>query len=287
MIKKLLAGVMSLFLSLTFMTGCDVKETKPDFGTEVINDTVQLPEIVYKEDLLACYAADGRTVYTLGTRHSKHFYPQCEYSLLDIQSVIDNVNPDYVFIECREEIFKEYQVLDGPQEFQFIYAYCQEKGIQVELIDWYLTDNEAVTKRNSTSDERDNQIFYNIYDKMEKVKENETVLICYGDMHFYFQQPRMERAGWERVELEKPEQFFVHTEDMFQYPEGMTEVLQNCIDYFEKGFMEEAEKNVTDLNALQLYKQLAKSGAKTYKVYKKMAEEQRLYYTEEDLLEMR
>lgn len=287
MTKKLLAGVISLFLSLTFMTGCDAKETKPDFGTEVINEMVQLPEIAYKEDLLACYSADGRTVYTLGTQHSKHFYPQCEYSFLDIQSVIDHVKPDYVFIECREEIFQKYQALDGPQEFQFIYAYCQEKGIPVELIDWYMTDNETITMRNSTSDERDNQIFYNIYEKMKQVQKEETVLICYGSAHFYYQQPRMERAGWEMVELENPEQFFEPMVEKFQYPECMTEVIQNCIDYFEKGFMEEAEENVTDLNALQLYKQVARSGAKTYKVYKKMVEEQRLYYTEEDLFEMR
>ena len=156
-----------LILLLCFMAaGCSTKNTKPDFGTEVINDTVQLPEIAYKEDKLACYDADGKTVYTLGTRHQKHFYPQCEYSLQDIQSVIENVNPDYVFIECREEIFDTYQALDGPQEFQFIYAYCLEHNIPVEMIDWYLTNNETITKTNSTSDERDNNIFYNIYETL-------------------------------------------------------------------------------------------------------------------------
>ena len=160
----------------------------------------------------------------------KHFYPQCEYSLQDIQSVIENVNPDYVFIECREEIFDTYQALDGPQEFQFIYAYCIDHNISVELIDWYLTDNETITKTNSTSDERDNKIFYNIYDKMHQVKEGETVLICYGDMHFYYQQPRMERAGWEKIELEDTKQFFVSKQEGFLYPESMLQIVQNYIN---------------------------------------------------------
>lgn len=280
--KKTIQYVIPLFLSLFLLAGCSGKNTKPDFGAEVINDTVQLPEIAYKEDLLACYSTNDKMIYTLGTCHQKHFYPQCEYSLQDIQSVIENINPDYVFIECREGIFETYGALDGPQEFQFIYAYCMDHNIPVELIDWYLTDNETITKTNSTSDERDNNIFYNIYDKMEQVKEEETVLICYGSAHFYYQQPRMERAGWEKQELTNAADYFISKSGEFRYPESMLQVVQNCIEYFETGFMEEANKNVTDLNALQLYKQMATKGVKAYELYKKMVEEQRMYYIESD-----
>lgn len=270
-------GIVLLLLLFLF-AGCSKQNQKPDFGTEVINDMVQLPEIAYKEDKLACYDAEGKIVYTLGTRHQKHFYPQCEYSLQDIQSVIENVNPDYVFIECREEIFETYGVLDGPQEFPFIYAYCSDHNIPVEMIDWYLTDNETITKTNSTSDERDNNIFYNIYDKMQQVKDGETVLVCYGDMHFYYQQPRMERAGWEKIELEDAKQFFISKQEEFLYPESMLQIVQNCIDYYGDEFMEEVCKNVTDSNALLLYEQKAIRGEKVYELYKQMVKEQKLYY---------
>lgn len=272
-----------LLLLLSMFTGCSKQNQKPDFGTEVINDMVQLPEIAYKEDLLTCYDAAGKTVYTLGTRHQKHFYPQCEYSLQDIQSVIENISPDYVFIECREEIFETYGALDGPQEFQFIYAYCTDQGIPVKMIDWYLTDAETITKINSTSDERDNNIFYNIYDKMQQVKDGETVLICYGDMHFYYQQPRMERVGWEKIELEDTKQFFVSNTEEFKYPESMQQIVQDCIDYYQSDFMQEVSKRVTDEDSLLIYEQIAARGVNVYKEYKKMVKKQQRYYLEEEV----
>ena len=117
---------------------------------------------------------------------------------------------------------------------------------------------------------------------MQQVKAGETVLICYGDMHFYYQQPRMERAGWAKEELQNASKYFTCKSAEFQYPESMLQIVENCIDYYENGFMEEAYKNVTDLNALQLYKQMAAKGANTYEKYKKMVEEQRMYYTEAD-----
>lgn len=267
-----------LLLLLSLFAGCSKQNQKPDFGTEVINDNVQLPEIAYKEDLLACYDADGKEVYTLGTRHQKHFYPQCEYSLQDIQSVIENVSPDYVFIECREEIFETYGALDGPQEFQFIYAHCMEHDIPIELIDWYVVDESTIEQINSTYDERDNRIFYNIYDKMQQVKEGETVLICYGDMHFYYQQPRMERAGWEKIELEDTIQFFVSNTDEYKYPECMQQIVQDCIDYYQNDFMQEVSKTVTGEDTLLIYEQIAARGVEVYKRYKQLVKEQKLYH---------
>lgn len=266
------------FLMLILLSGCSTQNQRPDFGTEVINDNVQLPEIAYKEDILACYNADGKTVYTLGTRHQKHFYPQCEYSLQDIQSVIENISPDYVFIECREEIFDMYGALDGPQEFQFIYAYCIDHDIPVEMIDWYVIDESTIEKMNSTFDERDNQMFYNIYDKMQKIEKGETVLICYGDAHFFYQQPRMERAGWEQVELEDAKALFASEEKTFQYPQSMLKIVENCIGYYESSFMEEIRKTVTDENALLIYEQIAARGVNVYKEYKQLVEQQKLYY---------
>ena len=34
----------------------------------------------------------------------------------------------------------------APQEFQFIYAYCTEHDIPVEMIDWYVVDESTVEK---------------------------------------------------------------------------------------------------------------------------------------------
>jgi len=113
---------------------------------------------------------------------------------------------------------------------------------------------------------------------MQQVKDGETVLVCYGDMHFYYQQPRMERAGWEKIELEDVKQFFISKQEDFLYPESMLQIVQNCIDYYGGEFMEEVCKNVTDSNALLLYEQKAIQGEKVYKLYKQMVKEQKLYY---------
>lgn len=82
------------------------------------------------------------------------------YSIADITSCIDNILPDVVFIESREEVFNEYGIIDGSIDIILTYSYCTEKAIPVKMIDhWELSNS---TKPNTTIDERDDEIYNNI-----------------------------------------------------------------------------------------------------------------------------
>lgn len=271
--------VLMILIVLVACAGISEKEQCIDFGTQVINDTVVFPEgYSLKENLLACYDVDGKNVYTLGTRHEYHFVEAVNYSIQDLQSVIDNVKPDYLFIECREETFDKYQALDGPHEMLFLYAYGKEHGIEVELIDYWQITNEIMAQKGSSWDERDNQIFYNIYDKMANVKKGETVLICYGSAHFFYQQPRMEMAGWKRVELTDTSSFFACTSEEFQYPECLPQIIQDAVDnYYTYGALEEAKANITYSEVMSYFEDITTGMAPEYLGFKKMVENNMLY----------
>ena len=275
--------IIMVLLAIFSLSGCDKSKEDIDFGNEVINDKVEIPNWNSLTDIFACYDADGKNVYSLGTVHGTHLNPSFGYSLQDIQSVIEHVKPDYVFIESREEIFEKYGAIDGPIEFQFIYSYCKEQNIPVEFIDyWSDTYDDLLENSNTTSDKRDNQIFYNIYDKMKQVKKGETVLICYGTGHFFYQQPRMERAGWKEIAIENEEEYFSHINEIFfEYPEGMSELIQNTINFYEKDFIEHVKECGTNPDIIPQIQERFQSGAESYKLIKELIDNNQLYFSEE------
>ena len=127
----------------------------------------------------------------------------------------------------------------------------------------------------------DDEIERNGNEKMKQVKKGETVLICYGSAHFYYQQPRMERAGWEKQKIQNLEKLFATSSEEFRYPESMVEVIQECIDYYEDGrFMEHVKGCVTNPEAWEFYEEYARQCENLYKMYKEMVAHQQLYYEE-------
>ena len=55
----------------------------------------------------------GQQVYLLGTFHENHFDRWLGYSMEDVLSAVENVDPDVVFLEARESVLEEYGVVGG------------------------------------------------------------------------------------------------------------------------------------------------------------------------------
>jgi len=114
-----------------------------------------------KENRLVLYKPAGnnrQNIYILGTIHGGHFDKNNKYSLADIQSVIDTVNPDIILVEVRQETYDKYRILDGPNEMTFAWCYAKEKSIEVRGIDWW---SPAEGMPNATLTKRDDNIFKN------------------------------------------------------------------------------------------------------------------------------
>ena len=47
-------------------------------------------------------------------------------------NAIENIDPDVVFIEAREENYNRYGVVDGPVDMCIAYCYCHDNDISVE-----------------------------------------------------------------------------------------------------------------------------------------------------------
>lgn len=134
-----------------------------------------------------------------------------------------------VYIESQENIFNEYGVIDGPIDMVFIYAYCIDNNIPVKMIDYWTVDDNFMENQNNTSDERDNQIFYNIYEKLKTTNPGDNVLICYGSAHFFYQKPRMKMAGFleQTMSLDEEISIFKHNNEKFEYPSSMYNIIEN------------------------------------------------------------
>ena len=72
----------------------------------------------------------------MGTFHKDHFDPLANYSIEEMLNVIDNIEPDVVFVEAREESYEQYGVVDGP--IDMCIAYCQNQITMRE----HLVDNQ-------------------------------------------------------------------------------------------------------------------------------------------------
>jgi len=175
-----------------------------------------------KNSLLRHYEAPGKQdIFLLGTLHENHFNRWFNYSMEDVLSVVANVSPDVVFIEAREDIFREYAVVDGPVDMAVLYSYCVDHGLAIELIDWWVVDNDF--RSNSTDNRRDDHIFENIESCLSEYDEDTTVLVVCGAGHFYEQASRMKGAGFERVSIDRPLNYF-DGDGEFAYPDSIEKV---------------------------------------------------------------
>lgn len=244
-----------------------------DFKGMVINDNV-VQGSLNKENLVSKYTTlKEQTVYTVGTLHDAHFDREQDYSLKDLKSLLENLNPDYIFIEAREESLEEYDVIDGPIEMIYAYSYGLEHDIPVRLIDYWKIDNNIVT--NYSDDFRDNQIFYNMNEKLKEIEADKIIVVLYGASHYFYQKPRIELAGWREGKIDNIQDLFQSNTDEFTYPKGMEVVIDKKMDYAQFIIPEIARENITDQNVLENFLQVDMK--ETLENYKKIVRENMLY----------
>lgn len=280
--KKLIIGstiaavfvVLSVCMIFCFEFGNQkLPSNEVDFKGMVINDNV-VQGSMNKENLVSKYTTlKEQTVYTVGTLHNDHFNREQDYSLRDLESLLDNLNPDYIFIEAREESLEEYDVIDGPIEMIYAYSYGLEHDIPVRLIDYWKIDNNIIT--NYSDDFRDNQIFYNMNEKLKEIKADKTIVVLYGASHYFFQKPRIELAGWREGKIDNMEDLFQSNTDAFIYPKNMEVEIDKKLDYNQNIIPEIAKKNITDQKVLDDF--LQNDMKETLENYKKIVGENRLY----------
>ncbi|MGN0247713.1 MAG: hypothetical protein ACI4S1_03225 [Roseburia sp.] len=277
MSKRIVCGVASAMVLLMTACGSQRLPSKDiDFEKMVINENVIEGEM-NKESVVACFTTlKDQTVYTVGTIHGEHYNEERDYSIKDIESLLINIDPDYIFIEAREETLEMYDVIDGPIEMIFAYSYGKEHSIPVKLIDYWEINNDFMS--NSTDDYRDNQIFLNIDKNLTEIEEGKTIVVLYGASHFYFQKPRIEMAGWSENEIDSVSALFESDTDEFVYPNCMEEEIGKKIDYAETILPEIAKENITDKKVLDDVQQSA-CGMQNYLTeLEEVIRQERLYY---------
>lgn len=158
----------------------------------------------------------NKEVYLLGAFHENHFNKWLNYSMEDLLSAVKNVHPDVVFLEAREQYFKDYGVVDGPIDMNVIYSYCVDNDIPVKMIDWWVVDKNY--KSGTTNDKRDDMMFANIDNKLNTIPVNSKVLVVCGAGHFYEQTKRFLKNGFEQQKIQNKATYFHSNNVEFKYP---------------------------------------------------------------------
>jgi len=186
-----------------------------------------------KENYIVHYRpADNnrQNIYMLGTVHGLHFDEQYNYSLADIQSVIDVIRPDLLLVEVRQDTFEKYGALDGPTEMIFGWCYAKEKGIDVMGIDWW---HPSIGLPNTTSYLRDNNINDNI---ISAINNKKNILVLIGAGHLDPQDSFFIRQGYRRIKITNKEKYFQKNKK-FVYPKDFELEQEKQIEYYVNTFI--------------------------------------------------
>lgn len=172
-----------------------------------------------KNNLLEKYVVDNtKEVYVLGTIGKKHFNRINNYSMEDMISAIENINPDTVAIIAREDNRLNYSIVDGDIAACVAYSYCLNKNIPTEMIDWWIIDN--IYPESSTSPLRDDNIFIRLSRTINDSKQNSKILVVLDSNKFYEQTARFKVSGFKEEHLEKNQKkaYFASNEEEFVFP---------------------------------------------------------------------
>jgi hypothetical protein len=226
-----------IIMTILNFASCVSKPETEIYPNGVHMSADEIASIMKKENNLVLFTSeeDNHEFYILGTIHGDHFDHVNNYSLANIQSVIDTIKPDLLLIETRPETLEKYDALDGPIEMIFVWAYAKEHGYNIQGIDWWKI--EAGTQANSTTNVRDDNIYNNI------IKSSETsqkILIICGAMHRIELRQRFSNNGYIQGELNSIDRYFNKiSEDDFMYPQTMITEIRKKIQYFQTGIIDE------------------------------------------------
>jgi len=190
----------------------------------------------------------SQKVYILGTTHSEHFNRFSRYSLANVQSVINTINPDLILIETRQETVNNYNVLDGPIDMIYSWTYAVENGIEVKGIDWWIPGNY---NPGGTNELRDDKIYENI---ISELKEYKNVLVICGFSHKNEQRDRLKNIGFIEIKIPNKSCYLNSiSENEFYYPRTMANEIEKKINFLNIEMVKEIKQNVTDNKYLELW----------------------------------
>ena len=172
---------------------------------------------------------DGQEIYLMGTFHNEHFKQYVNYSIEEMINAINNIEPDVVFIEARENSFVEYGVVDGPIDMCIAYCYCMDNNIPVEMIDYWIIDNDF--KANTTTNERDDCIHENIMEKLN-LYENQRILVICGFGHLDAQTNRLIESGGQSEYISHMSSLFDKETLDFTYPSQICDVWEQRVLFY-------------------------------------------------------
>lgn len=189
---------------------------------------------------------DGQEVYLMGTFHMDHFDSLANYSVEEMLNAIENIDPDVVFIEAREESYEQYGVVDGPIDMCIAYCYCRDHDIPVEMVDYWKVDNENY-KTNTTTDDRDDHIHQRIMEKLELYKNKKVLVIC-GFGHLYPQVGRLSDDGFKKTKISKVSNLFKGNGKEFSYPSGICDIWEKRALFYADTYPEsiQADETIND-----------------------------------------
>ncbi len=173
--------------------------------------------------------AEEQEVYIMGTFHTEHFERYANYSIAEMITAINSIEPDVVFIEARENSFAEYGVVDGPIDMCIAYSYCFDNNIPVEMIDYWEITNDS--KTNTTTDERDDHIHNNIMEKLAEY-ENKRILVICGFGHLNAQTERLIEAGGQKQHISHKSDLFKEEKEDFVYPSMLCDVWEERVLFY-------------------------------------------------------
>ena len=190
--------------------------------------------------------AEGEDVYLMGTFHTDHFDSVVNYSIEEMLNAIQNIDPDVIFIEAREEYYEQLGVVDGPVDMCVTYCYCRDNGIPVEMIDYWKVDNDHY-KQNTTTDDRDDHMHQNIMEKL-KLYDNKKVLIVCGFGHLYPQLDRLRDEGLVKKSIPHISALFKGDGREFEYPSSICDVWEQRAFFYAHTYPEsiQADDTISD-----------------------------------------
>ena len=188
----------------------------------------------------------GQDVYLMGTFHTDHFDSMPNYSLEEMLNAIQNINPDVVFIEAREESYEQYGVVDGPVDMCIAYCYCRDNAIPVEMVDYWKVDNDNY-KQNTTTDDRDDHIHQKILEKLNLHDSKKVLIIC-GFGHLYPQINRLYDEGFEKDKIPNASRLFKGNGKEFVYPDMICDVWEQRTRFYANTYPEsiQADETISD-----------------------------------------
>ena len=190
--------------------------------------------------------SDNQEVYLMGTFHTSHFDSMSNYSVEEMLNAIQNIDPDVIFIEAREEYYKQFGVVDGPVDMCITYCYCQDNSIPVEMIDyWKVTDDSY--KQNTTTDDRDDHIHQNIMEKLKLYDDKKVLIVC-GFGHLYPQMNRLLDEGLIKENPTHVSRLFKSSGNKFEYPSSICDVWEQRAFFYAHTYPEsiQADESISD-----------------------------------------